>query len=89
MIEAAFRPGRLRRLLEQTKRAASFASAGVGRCISWAVLVVLYLVVFAPVGIAVRLLSDPLRLKNRPTAEGLWCNRPARSDDMEAARRQS
>jgi hypothetical protein len=48
-------------------------------------LTVLYAVAVMPVGVLVRLLADPLRIKTPPNA---WLDRPAEVEDMQWARKQ-
>lgn len=48
-------------------------------------LTLLYVVVFFPFGMAVRLFADPLRIKKRPQR---WLDRPEQANDLEWARRQ-
>ena len=49
------------------------------------ILSIFYAVVVLPFGVAVRLLSDPLRVKWRPTQ---WLDHPDTPADMTWARRQ-
>jgi hypothetical protein len=49
------------------------------------ILTVLYSVVVLPFGLAVRLFSDPLRIKHRPTQ---WLDHPAEAHDMSWAQKQ-
>jgi len=49
------------------------------------VLTVLYAVLVFPFGILVRLFSDPLRIKKRPTS---WLDHPDESGNLEWARKQ-
>lgn len=48
-------------------------------------LTIFYALVMFPFGVAVRLLFDPLRMKQRPTQ---WLNRPEKTQDLPWARRQ-
>ncbi len=48
-------------------------------------LTLLYVVVFLPFGIAIRLFADPLRIKKPPQR---WLDRPEQANDLEWARRQ-
>jgi hypothetical protein len=48
-------------------------------------LTIFYALVMFPFGVAVRLLFDPLRMKQRPTQ---WLNRPEKTQDLAWARRQ-
>jgi hypothetical protein len=48
-------------------------------------LTVLYAVALLPVGLLVRLLADPLRIKTLPTR---WQDRTIESEDMQWARKQ-
>ncbi len=48
-------------------------------------LTVIYSVLILPFGLAVRLFSDPLRIKQRPTA---WLDCTRQPLDLEQARRQ-
>ena len=49
------------------------------------ILTVLYAVVVLPFGLLVRLFSDPLHIKNRPSS---WTERPAEAFDMSWVRKQ-
>ncbi len=49
------------------------------------VLTIIYAIAVLPFGLAVRLFSDPLRIKNRPTK---WIEHPAEVHDMSWAQRQ-
>lgn len=51
------------------------------------VLALVYLIVFAPVALFVRLLSDPLRLK-KASDESLWEKPQSDNESVEAWRRQ-
>jgi hypothetical protein len=48
-------------------------------------LTVFYTIVVFPFGIVVRLFSDPLRIKHRPTH---WLNHPDEDHDLRWAKRQ-
>lgn len=48
-------------------------------------LTVLYLILVLPFGIAVRLFTDPLRIKKWPTQ---WLDHPSETNDMQWAQRQ-
>jgi hypothetical protein len=48
-------------------------------------LTIFYAVLVFPFGVAARLFSDPLRIKNRPTE---WLDHPNDSCDMEWAHKQ-
>ncbi len=49
------------------------------------ILTVLYAIVVLPFGLAVRLFSDPLRIKHRPTR---WLDHPAETHDLSWAQKQ-
>ncbi len=71
----------LRRLWEFQKRLAR----RVGTFQARVLLTIFYAVLVLPFGLAVRWLSDPLRVKRRPTQ---WFDRPDTPADMTWARRQ-
>jgi hypothetical protein len=48
-------------------------------------LTILYAIVILPFGLAARLFSDSLKIKNRPTK---WIDRPLETYDMSWARKQ-
>jgi len=50
------------------------------------VLLILYLVIVLPIGLLVRLFSDPLRLRQPPGTN--WIRVPRRSPSLESAQRQ-
>jgi len=58
----------------------------IGHLVSRGVLVALYALLFAPVGIAYRLFADPLGIR-RPHNSN-WQPWPSRNDSIERARRQ-
>jgi hypothetical protein len=49
------------------------------------ILTIMYVVILLPFGLMVRLFSDPLRIKNRPTA---WLDHPDEVMDLQWAKRQ-
>ncbi len=49
------------------------------------VLTIIYAVAVLPFGLVVRLFSDPLRIKHRPTN---WIDHPAEAHDLDWAHRQ-
>ncbi len=49
------------------------------------ILTIMYVVVLLPFGLMVRLFSDPLRIKKRPTA---WLDHPDEVMDLQWAKRQ-
>jgi hypothetical protein len=49
------------------------------------ILTIIYAIAVLPFGLAVRLFSDPLRIKKRPTK---WIETPAEVHDMSWAQRQ-
>jgi hypothetical protein len=57
----------------------------IGNVQARVLLTVMYAVVLLPFGVMVRLFSDPLRVKNRPTE---WLNHLHEAMDMAWARRQ-
>lgn len=63
-------------------------SAKAGSFQSQIFLGLLFLVIFAPVGLAVRLFSDPLRIKNRDGGSH-WMPKKSQPSDLELFRKQS
>ena len=57
----------------------------IGNFQSRVLLTIFYFVVVLPFGLATRLFSDPLRIKQRPT---VWLNHPNEAYDMQWARKQ-
>lgn len=51
------------------------------------ILSVLYIILIIPFSLAVKYITDPLRLKNRPM-ESYWIKRTPQEPSMEEARRQ-
>lgn len=57
----------------------------IGNFQSRVLLTVLYAVLVLPFGVIVRLFSDPLRIKKRPTS---WLDHPEEPSNLEWARKQ-
>jgi hypothetical protein len=57
----------------------------IGNLQARVLLTIFYAVVMFPFGVTVRLLFDPLRLKQRPTQ---WLDHPKETQDLPWARRQ-
>ena len=73
----------LRRIWQTWKRFGRFVGDLIGRV----VLTVFYFTIFVPFGTAMRLFSDPLRLKSSHHTS-FWINRDTRDRAVEDARRQ-
>jgi hypothetical protein len=71
----------LRRLWEEWKR----ISRAIGNFQARVLLTLFYVVLIAPLGLAVRLFADPLRIR-RPSEK--WLDRDPDGTDLVAARRQ-
>jgi len=72
----------LRRLWEGWKKIAR----RIGDFQARVLLTVIYAILVLPFGLAVRLLSDPLRIKQAPNS---WLDRPDEPSDMAWAHKQS
>lgn len=73
----------LARLWGQWKR---FAQK-VGDFQARVLLTLLYFAILGPMGVVVRILKDPLRIKHAPKAS-VWLPKPAENASLEVARRQ-
>ncbi|HTC48211.1 MAG TPA: hypothetical protein VK722_12870 [Candidatus Aquilonibacter sp.] len=71
----------LKRLWEGWKKIAHI----IGNFQARVLLTIFYAVLVLPFGIAARLFSDPLRIKQRPTQ---WLDHPDEATDMQWARKQ-
>lgn len=71
----------LKRIWQSWKRAAH----AIGTFQARVLLTAFYVVLVLPFGIFVRLFSDPLRIKQRPTR---WLEHPVESQDLQWAKRQ-
>jgi hypothetical protein len=71
----------LKRLWEGWKKIAHI----IGNFQARVLLTIFYAVLVLPFGIAARLFSDPLRIKQRPTQ---WLDHPEEATDMQWARKQ-
>lgn len=72
-------------MLKQTWQAWKRIAHRIGNLQARVLLTVFYAVLVLPFGLAVRLFSDPLRIKRCPTE---WLNHPDETHDMQWARRQ-
>lgn len=59
----------------------------IGNVLARVVLTIFYVTVFVPFGLGVRLFSDQLEVKRRPSS--LWRSRAEIESTVESARRQS
>ena len=71
----------LKRIWQSWKRAAH----AIGTFQARVLLTAFYAILVLPFGIFVRLFSDPLRIKRRPTR---WLEHPVESQDLQWAKRQ-
>jgi hypothetical protein len=71
----------LKRIWQSWKRGAQ----AIGTFQARVLLTLFYAILVLPFGIFVRLFSDPLRIKRRPTE---WLEHPGETHDLEWARRQ-
>ncbi len=58
----------------------------IGNFMNRVILSIFYFVIVLPFGLGVRLFSDPLRIKKKPTSG--WTNSAMRSDGLDDARKQ-
>ena len=75
----------LRQTLKYLWEAWKVVARGIGYFQARVLLTVLYAVLVLPFGVIVRLFSDPLRIKKRPTR---WLEHPDEANDMQWAGKQ-